>query len=370
MDQEQSAGDHSEQYQAGRDMHVEVHGVTAADVVAITRSEVSRVREELTAAAEAVAADRLRKFESRILEQFEQNDHLRGAFADPDFQFSLRDAGRAAVSNDDQHTEDLLVDLLKNRAEQGNQARVRLATSQAIRAADKLSLEALNGVTGLWALQFLKSGVPGVAPALRAGELVATGLVGMGLPDDPSWTEDADALNLVRLGGGGMVMERARYRDFMARREPGIPLNPGIDQEASRDLIEAARSKCPWLEDKLQPHPLRPGFLLLVGDNAEEFLAAVPADSEAPPELHQLVSMNNFGVQDQTVIAAFGEKVDECENLREVADWWDRVPNLDLTVVGRVIGFVNARRHVEFGGARTVAELLAASRSHGDGGGG
>jgi hypothetical protein len=44
-------------------------------------------------------------------------------------QFSLRDAGRAAVSNEDKHTEDLLVDLLTNRAEQGNHSRVRLATS-------------------------------------------------------------------------------------------------------------------------------------------------------------------------------------------------------------------------------------------------
>jgi hypothetical protein len=124
--QQQSAGDSSQQFQASRDMEVHVHGVTAADVVSITRVEVDAVRSELTAMASragSLAEERLRAFQDHVVDQFADVPHLREAFADPDFQFSLRDAGRAAVSNDDQHTEDLLVDLLKNRAEQGNHAR-------------------------------------------------------------------------------------------------------------------------------------------------------------------------------------------------------------------------------------------------------
>src|SRR4051812_35615375 len=103
--QQQTSGDHGSQLQAGRDINV--IGVTAADVVEITRNEVSRVLDDLTLTAASLAEERVQRFEGRVLEQFAENPTLRTAFGDPDFQFSLRDAGRAAVSNDDKHTEDL-----------------------------------------------------------------------------------------------------------------------------------------------------------------------------------------------------------------------------------------------------------------------
>ena len=334
--------------------------MSAADVVEITRAEISRVRDELTSVANAVAEARLQTLEDRILSEFASAPQLREAFADPDFQFSLRDAGRAAVSNDDQHTEDLLVDLLKNRAEQGNHARVRLATSHAIRAADKLSLEALNGLTAIWALGSLGAAQPGINNEFASRAGVAERLLSLGLPDGRGWVEDADALNLVRMSAGGLGVTRKTYRQLFTERVSS-QLNTGIDLEASRELIEAVTALCPWLPERLQAHELKPNFVVLAGATQEEFLAGLPAGTERPAELDQLIAQNAFGTQDPTAIEELNRRFDEIQVLSKVAEWWDQVPPLSFTVIGTVIGFVNTRRYVQFGGVQTVAELLEQS---------
>ena len=134
-DQSQKAGADSVQVQAGRDIIV---GVTAEEVVSITRTEIAQSVELLTAMAKDVAEARVKALGDGIIDAFCSRPELYRAFADPDFQFALRDAARAVASTDDEHTEQLLVDLLTNRAEEGSTTRVRFATGQAIRAADKL----------------------------------------------------------------------------------------------------------------------------------------------------------------------------------------------------------------------------------------
>jgi hypothetical protein len=57
-------------------------------------------------------------------------------------------------------------------------------------------------------------------------------------------------------------------------------------------------------------------------------------------------------------MAKFNELFDQAEPLVEIAAWWDVLPMFDLTLIGRAIGLVNARRHSAFG-VQTIAEMLA-----------
>lgn len=100
--QKQSASAESQLLQAGRD--IVISGLSPADVVEITRREVARVAGELTLSAKTVAEERVEALGNKILERFAQTPKHLDAFKDPDFQFSLNDAGRAAASNDDEHT--------------------------------------------------------------------------------------------------------------------------------------------------------------------------------------------------------------------------------------------------------------------------
>lgn len=356
--QEQAAGAESQLLQAGRD--IVIGGVSAADVVEITRREVARVVDELTLSAKEVAEERVEALGNKILERFAQAPEALGAFADPDFQFSLNDAGRAAASNDDQHTEDLLVDLLANRAEAGNTSRVRLATSHAIRAADKLSIETLNGLTATWAVTFLVPAHPDdLASSVQSIRRVADALHALGLPESIDWLQEAEPLNLARTYGGGL-MTRKRYRDFIQSRVADH-LVSGIPTQDFQDLVN--RGDLPDLTGKVVPHSLKPDTVRLLGRDRDAFLDLFdPAITPSPP-LEELISANGFQGRDDAAVEAWNSLIEEVPSVRRVEEWWDGLPYAELTLIGRVIGFVNARRHVQFEGAETIAQLLAAERS-------
>jgi hypothetical protein len=358
-EQDQEAGDNSEQQQAARDIiNITQVGVSAADVIAITRSETKRIiEEELTPAAERIAHERLDQFGQKMIDRFAEDPQLRKAFADPDFQYSLRDASRAAASNDDDHTEDLLVDLLANRAAEGNSSRLRLITNRAIQAADKLSIEALRGLTATWAVTTLGPSEPSALGYITAGAEVATVVLRLGKETDHGWIEDLEALGLARTTSG-IAVSRKSYKQLLTDRA-AAHLNGGIDEEIHRDVIGSAVAECPWLGQLLVPHQLKPGFLALAGTTADAFRNLVPADSPQSAEIEQLIALNGFGVQDADALAKFNELFDQAEPLVEIAAWWDPLPMFDLTLIGRAIGLVNARRHITFSGAQTIAEMLA-----------
>jgi hypothetical protein len=352
--QGQRAGENSRQLQAGRD--IIVAGVSAADVVEITQKEVARVLDELTSSARGKADTRIKALASRVIAEFRDRPELFEAFSDPDFQYSLQDAGRAAASNDDDHTEQLLIDLLANRAREGNSSRVRLATSQAIRAADKLSLEALNGLTAVWAVGSLGPSSEAFADQIASVTITANVLVGLDLPVDSGWVRDTDVLNLVRVHHG-TLMNRTPHKTLLANKM-AVNMVTGIDMETSGPLVATAISAIPKLNEQLIPHPLKSGFLRLGGRDKDELLARLPDHAAKSPDLQQLIEQNGYGSQDHAAVTRLDEAIAAIPALTTLAKWWDNIPPLDFTVVGDVVAFVNARRHLSFQGAGTVAELL------------
>jgi len=350
-EQSQKAGADSQQYQAGRDITI---GVTAQEVVNITRAEVERSVDHLTAAAKEVAEARNRALGDRIIEAFQGRPELFQAFADPDFQFSLRDAARAAASTDDEHTEQLLVDLLTNRAEEGGSTRVRLATSQAIRAADKLSKDALTGLTAIWVLSYLSTWGDTFAARMAQRSTTAAKLIALGLPSDQAWVSDLDILNLARVQS---MMARQQYADLLAQRFSEF-LVTGLDKTNDRTLLDDAQRVVPEIGLLLAEHPLKPGFIMLTPSDEVAVFASLPASAADIEIVKLLVGKNGYGMQDNTARANLAAAVAETASLATIQDWWQQTPAFDLTVAGDVVGFVNARRHVAIGNAASIADLL------------
>ncbi len=328
-------------------------GVTAEEVVSITRAEIAGSIERLTAAAKEVAEERVQALGDKIISAFSGRPELFAAFSDPDFQFSLRDAARTAASTDDAHTEQLLIDLLTNRAEEGNATRVRLATGQAIRAADKLSRDALAGLTAVWTLSYLSSTGETFRERLEGESQDAATLLALDLPTDNGWVGDLDILNLARrqlLGG------RNAYVDVLARRF-GDFLVPGADSSADQALLSEAEAAAPELRDLLAEHPLKPGFVMLTPPDEKAVKAALSEQAADSPSVIALIGKNGYGMEDNTARSSLAALADAAP-LATVRDWWGNVPAFDFTVAGDVIGFVNARRHFAIGNARSVADLL------------
>lgn len=292
-----------------------------------------------------------------MVDHFKSKPELFQAFTEPDFQYSLQDAGRAAASNDEEQTEQLLLDLLVNRAEQGDSARVRLATSQAIKAADKLSPDTLVGITALWAVSYVSWSNPvDFVGHLAAILSVTKKLTEIGLPQSRSWLQDGDALNLLRTSLGG-ILTRKTYREMLHSKLESH-LVPGVDSEAAADLLDQAEVIAPGFKKQLRAHPLKPGFVILPGSSKEQLVATLPAAAVSSDIVFQLADQNGYGVQDPVSIEKLEEVLSAAESIKTFSQWWDSLPVGDLTVIGDVIGFINARRYLNLNGAQTVGEFL------------
>lgn len=352
--QTQKAGDDSKQFQAGRDVIV-VQGVTAAEAADIARAEGMRVGNELTSTAREVADARIGAFIGRLIDLFKEQPSLFQAFADPDFQFSLRDAGRAAASSESEFTEDLLLNLLSSRASEENEDRVRLATDLAIRVAGKISSAVLAGLTADWAVNYLRiEGSLGIQLATQ--DHSAKQLLGQNLPAGSAWMDDADALGLIRFQRQNLVEKKSLLELF--REQVREHLCPGIDVSKSQEQLAAAISMVPALTNLVKQHELKQGFIRFTAASREELLAMLPGDLLIPAPLNQLLEENGFGIEDPAAVEQFETVLAECENLGELAKWWDSLPHAEFTLVGRVVAFANARRYLPIANADSIADLL------------
>jgi hypothetical protein len=177
----------------------------------------------------------------------------------------------------------------------------------------------------------------------------------MGLPSNNLWVEDADALNLIGLHPS--TTSRKRYKDFF-QEYVAADLVHGVESERLLGLLD--EDALAELKDLIRPHPLKPGFVVLVGHTREDFLSSVTSELRERPEVGQLADDNVFSVRDSAAVEEFVSRMNGSSALSAVEAWWDSVPPARFTVVGKVIGFVNTRRYIRFEGTTTVADLLSA----------
>jgi len=353
----QIAGDSSTQIQADHDVHL---GITVTEATVIARREAQLAVADLSSSALIKATERSTSLANRIIDVFTERQELLGAFAEPDFNFAMRDASRAAASNDEEHTEDLLVDLLTNRAEQGGSTRIRLVTSHAIIAADKLSLEALNGLTCLWVASYIGPLGGGLQNRLEAFGSIITTLTDKCTPSKGvDWLGDLDLLGLVRLLENGLS-SRTPYDEYIAGKFP-LYLVPGINNEAAEPLLKVILDKHPVIAGLIEEHPLKEGFRLVRAENKETLIEQLETSGimvKEIPELEQLLEQNQFGTKDPAAEAKLREMIKADPILNKFAQWWDPLPPISFTAVGDAVGFVNTRRHINFQGAQNLSDFF------------
>lgn len=321
----------------------------------ITRAELSRVVDELTQKASEVAEERIQSLENRILENFAERPELTASFGEPDFVFALKDAARAVASSGDEHTEQLLADLLLHRAETGTSSRTRLATSQAIKAAEHMSIELINGLTALWVLtRVVNLDPPNARIALAAATQRAETLHRLSLPPDPGWLDDAEVLQLLRTGQPGLQTRRP-YREFLLDQHAPT-LVRGIPEST---FIEATKGLSLAVPIAVE-HGFKDGYVRLLGESREAFGGSFA--SGIPQELEPLVVENGFGEVDAESRERWFAAFEATPALAAVAAWWDSLPYIAFTPVGEAVGFIGAKRVVSIGGVASVGELFSVLR--------
>ncbi len=148
--QKQIGGD-AENIQAGRDVVVNVSGVTPEVAVAIFESRMEILRQEFSTQAQSLVDERMDRLQQALFEMF-KTPKLLAAFANPDFQFNILEAQRSAARSGNAEDIGLIVDILVQRAASKETPRLRVATRKALEVAGLLSTNSLAGLTALWYL--------------------------------------------------------------------------------------------------------------------------------------------------------------------------------------------------------------------------
>ena len=354
----QKAGDNANQYHT-EEGDINVGHTDLEVVVAVVNSQMNSRLEDIAiekfrSIAYEVASERIKSLSKKTIERFRERPELFDAFEDPDFTFLLGDASRVTASSGQAYTEELLVDLLINRAEQKESLKVRLMTSKAIAAADKLSLDALNGLTANWALGRLYNDNVNFEVRYQGHiSLWSTLVSSIALPTDNEWLEDLEVLGLSQFPDKN-TLTRKSFDEFAIDRF-SIFLVEGFTKADIEELITAVPADLNiW--SYIAHHPFIENRFILSVENGDSLKDKIGrADL---PAIDELIALNKFGILSQDAKDKYLAKLSEEAVYNSVKQWWDNLPVITTNLVGDVIAYVNIKRFIALPETKNIEELI------------
>ncbi|MCO7229628.1 hypothetical protein NH398_10380 [Halomonas sp. CnH100-B] len=318
-----------------------------------------QLRQDYTHEAFEIANARISEFEKSLMPKMEKVEGALEAFADPSFQLLLVDAQKTAASTERPADYDLLSELLVHRFQKSDNRIARAGISLAVEIVDKISDEALLGLTVAHAVN---SFFP-VAGDIDKGLDVLNDLFGKviygKLPVGHEWLDHLDILNTVRLNSFGSLK---KVQQYYPENLPGY-IDVGIEKGSENhvkalEILDANHLPRVLLID----HSLNSDYLRIPVSNRDQIdsiplqktilqegsIVIVPvkltgSQVEAINSIYNLYSQND-GVK-QSNINSFMDEWKKRPNLNALKKWWDNIPLiLTITSAGKVLAHSNAQR--------------------------
>jgi hypothetical protein len=355
--QNQKAGDNSQQLQAEK-MIVNI-GIDEKRAREIYYEMNLQVRRDYTQEALTIANSRVVEFENQLLPKMEAVDGALEAFADPSFQLLLVEAQKTAASTERPADYELLSELLIHRFQKGENRIARAGISRAVEIVDKISDDALLGLTVFHSVTYF---IP-ISGDIHEGLNVLNDLFGKlfydKLPTGNDWLDHLDILDTVRIDSfGGLKKIQEFYPEMLVGYiEIGIEKESENYQKAMELL---AKNGLPL--NILVEHALNNNFsrLNLFNKNKIDSLTLhhqIPVNGNlvnlelqlSEEQKNAMRAIYELYKQDETVkqenIKVFMQEWDKRQNLKTLREWWDSMhTNIQLTSVGKVLAHSNAQR--------------------------
>lgn len=348
--QSQKAGDNSTQVQAGV-INNYYNGINESRARQICKAEYAVAKQNWTQEAIAIADERVRQLEDKILPKLMAYDRSLKFFADPAFQFTLRQAQITAALSDRESDYDILSDLLLHRVEQGDNLQRRLGICKAIEVVDKISDEALIALSVVYAISQL---VPMSDDMLKAlsmlNDLYGVLLDHRQLPDTEDWLEHLDLLSAIRLGVRGINSFR-KMKEHMS-----IQLSKHLVSGVEENSEELSKIKSDFMQcripmDFIVPHPLKLNYVklcmsadveqmcVMMKREGDERIMQIPFNEKQKEVMRNAISIMRKDESKSSVLQErFMEVWDKFPNLKIVRDWWDALPCFfTITPVGEAL---------------------------------
>lgn len=318
-----------------------------------------QLRKDYSREALKIAENRVAEFENRLMPKMEQVDGALEAFADPGFQLLLVEAQKTAAATERPEDYDLLSELLIHRFQKGENRTARAGISLAVEIVDKISDEALLGLTVAHAVSSFLPTSGDIRQGLDTLDDLFGKIIYGDLPAGHDWLDHLDILDATRLNSFGSMKKVNQYY-------PEV-LSGYVDVGIEKDSENHERSTQILKDNSLPPnlivdHAFNDNFvrLLIPGRKQIDSLSLrLQANVhgqlvQVPVELTQeqktaLNSIYDLYSQDQKLkegsVNLFMEEWNKRRNLNNLRTWWDDIStSFSLTSVGKVLAHSNAQR--------------------------
>jgi hypothetical protein len=355
--QSQKGGDHSTNIQADQ-MVVQV-GIDEKRAREVFQEMNLQLKMEYTQEALNIANARVSEFENCLMPKMEQVDGALEAFADPSFQLLIVEAQKTAASTERAEDYDLLSELLIHRFEKGENRIARAGISLAVEIVDKVSSDALLGLTAAHAVN---SFLP-LSGDVHQGLDTLNDLFGKifygELPTGQDWLDHLDILNAIRLNSVGTMKNVQQYypevlygyidagiekesknhaKSIEILNSNNLPRKLLVDHDFNADFQRICIPNKTNLDViSLQQQVVHEGRLIIIP------VKLTDEQKKAINSIYDLYSQN--GKVKQSNVNSFMTEWDKRPNLKILKEWWDNIPtSLTLTSVGKVLAHSNAQR--------------------------
>jgi hypothetical protein len=332
--QKQSGGDGSQNFQAAGNINFNT-GLTVADVKEIAADVFRSNFLTLSGDALAIAQQRARDFDDRVVASLEEADGL-GAAADPDFQYSLYTGQVQYARTGDDALSATLVDLLTRRAGTRDRSLLQVTLNEAIGTVGKLTPEQYDVLSVIWVARYVHSG--SVIDTKTLGEWLDTtiGPIRGSIPPTVSSIRHLEYAGCVSVSIGSV-----NIADLFAKTYAGV-FSKGFSTQDAEEFAAVYPGELPG--DMFVPHELDDSLLrLAVGSemairNAQQagMITEEQADAIVAFMLSHQMTSTETGPLIRRASEVGGELLDAYEN--------SDLKNVALTSVGIAIAHSNLRR--------------------------
>lgn len=355
--QTQKSGDQSTNIQADQ-MVVNV-GIDEKRAREVFQEMNLQLRREYAQEALKIANDRVSLFEDSLMPKMEQVDGALEAFSDPSFQLLLHEAQKTAACTERPADYDLLSELLLHRFKKGDDRVARAGIGYAVDIVDKISDEALLGLTVAHAVSNFSPATGEISQGLDLLDELYGKIIYRELPTGQQWLDHLDILNAVRLNTFGGMKKIAEY--YPEKLAGYIDVGIMKDTENHTKAIEILSSNN-LPEQILAEHSLNSDYLRIqiphkaqiesftlqqtIKSNGGVFLVPVKLTETQVAALISIYDLyNQDGGVKQGNIVSFTEEWDSRPHLKTIRKWWDDIPlALSITSAGQVLAHANAQR--------------------------
>ena len=207
--QEQVAGDNSTQNQVvgtQNNTYVTINGVSIPDVATFTTTVSTQVTQQAlslcTQVAYDVACKKMSEFEAVWLPRVQHMEKAIDNFAEPKFQFMLRDANITAAKSTRAEDLNMLSELLACHIEKGSDIKIDAGISRAINIVNEVDIDSLCALTIVLAIINTIPASGNISEGLKVLNDLYAKLLICNLPERDAWIDNLNVVGAINIQSG------------------------------------------------------------------------------------------------------------------------------------------------------------------------